>query len=240
MGQKVHPKGFRLGIIHTWDSRWYAEKDYTDNLHEDLEIRRVILTWNFRGERKASGMKGVQKQIRDNRRFSGVSQIEIERKTKNITVFVSTARPGIVIGRSGETIETLTRHLRSLTGKNVEIKIRPIDNPDLDAFLVSESIAHMLERRFGVRRAIRQSAERVMRAGAKGTKVCVSGRLGGSEIARSEWTRRGRVPLHTLRANIDYAATEAFTTYGKIGIKVWIYKGDVSTDRRAQVIEQFG
>lgn len=246
MGQKVHPRGLRLGVIHTWDSRWYAEKEYTDLLHEDLKIREIINKWNFRGDRGGKGnvfrdskSKGAKKQMRDSRRFSGISRIEIERKTKNITVYISTSRPGIIIGRSGETIEGLTRHLRQRTGKNVDIKIRPIDNPDLDALLVGESVAQMLERRFGVRRAIKQSLERVMRAGAKGVKICISGRLGGSEIARREWMRRGRVPLHTLKADIDYAATEAFTTYGKLGIKVWIYKGDVTTNRRALAVEQF-
>ncbi|MEW5947350.1 MAG: 30S ribosomal protein S3 [bacterium] len=241
MGQKVHPRGLRLGIISTWDSRWYAEKEeYTENLHEDLMLRDAVMKWNFRNERKGAGIRALRRQERENMRFSGISKIEIERKGKNITIFVSTARPGIVIGRSGETIEALTSRLRTLTGKNVDIKIRPIDNPDLDAFLVGESVAQMLERRFGVRRAVRQSVERVMRSGAKGVRICVSGRLGGAEIARTEWTRRGRVPLHTLRADIDYAVAEAYTTYGKIGIKVWIYKGDQPTDRRSHAAGQFG
>ncbi|MEW6202212.1 MAG: 30S ribosomal protein S3 [bacterium] len=240
MGQKVHPKGLRLGIINTWDSRWFSEKEYLANLHEDLMIRDLILSWNFRGDTRGGSMKGIKRQIRDSRRFSGISRVEIERKAKDITVYISTARPGIVIGRAGETIETLTRSLAQKTGKNINIRIRPIENPDLDAYLVGESVAQMLEKRFGVRRAMRQSIERVIRAGAKGVKIAVAGRLGGAEIARKEWMRRGRVPLHTLRADIDYAVTEAFTTYGKIGIKVWIYKGDLTTNRRTLAVEQFG
>ena len=225
MGQKVHPRGLRTGIIETWDSRWFAEKDYVDNLHEDFKIRDTVTTWNFRGDRRPATGKALKKNQRENRRFSGISQVEIERKARNITVFIATSRPGIVIGQQGKSIEALTKHLRQMTGKNVDIKIRPIDQPDLDAYLVGEQVATMLERRFAVRRAVRQTVEKVMRAGAEGVKLCVSGRLGGAEIARREWVRRGRVPLHTLRADIDYAVTEAFTTYGKIGIKVWIFKG---------------
>lgn len=242
MGQKIHPTGLRLGIINTWDSRWYAEKEYTDLLHEDLKIRDIVKKWNYRGDRGDKG--GIisdrnKRMQRDSRRFSGVSRIEIERKTKNITVYISTARPGIIIGRSGETIEGLTKYLRQTTSKNIDIKIRPIENPDMDALLVGESVAQMLERRFGARRAVKQSIERVLRAGAKGVKISVSGRLQGAEIARREWSRRGRVPLHTLKADIDYAFTEAHTTYGKLGIKVWIYKGDKTTNRRALAVEQF-
>ena len=240
MGQKVHPKGLRLGIINSWDSRWFSEKEYVDNLHEDLLIRDIIHSWNYRGDQRSGTGKGLKRQVRESHRFSGISRVEIERKAKNITVFISTARPGIVIGRAGETIESITRHLSQKTGKNIEMKIRPIDNPDLDAYLVAESVAQMLEKRFGVRRAVRQSIERVMRAGAKGARICVAGRLGGAEIARREWMRRGRVPLHTLRADIDYALAEAFTTYGKIGVKVWIYKGDTTTNRRMIASEQFG
>lgn len=225
MGQKVHPRGLRLGIIETWDSRWYAEKDYADLLHEDLRIRDIVNTWNFRGDNRGATGKALKKMQRENRRFSGVSRVEIERKARNITVFISTSKPGIVIGQQGKSIEGLTKHLRKVTGKTIEVKIRPIDQPDLDSFLVGEQIATMLERRFAVRRAVRQTMEKVIRAGAEGVRLCVSGRLGGAEIARREWVHRGRVPLHTLRADIDYSFTEAFTTYGKIGIKVWIYKG---------------
>jgi len=226
LGQKVHPRGMRLGIIETWDSRWYAEKDYIDNLHEDFLIRDIVRTWNYKGDRRSATGKILKRMQRENLRFSSISRVEIERKAKNVTVYINTSKPGIVIGKSGETIEGLSKHLREKTGKNVDIKIRPIEQPDLDAWLVGESIAMMLERRFAVRRAMKQTAEKVIRAGAEGVKICCSGRLGGAEIARTEWTRRGKVPLHTLRANIDYTHTEAFTTYGKIGIKVWIYKGE--------------
>ncbi len=226
MGQKVHPRGLRLGIIDTWDSRWYAEKkDYTDNLHEDFLIRNIVKTWNYRSEQRSSTGKALKRIQRENLRFSSISKVEIERKAKNVTVYINTSKPGIVIGKSGETIEALTKQLRNKTGKNIDIKIRPIDQPDLDAWLVGESLAMMLERRFAVRRAIKQTVEKVMRAGAGGVKVSCAGRLGGAEIARREWVMKGRVPLHTLKADIDYSNTEAFTTYGKIGIKVWIYKG---------------
>jgi len=216
----------RLGIIETWDSRWYAEKDYIDNLHEDFAIRDIVRTWNYKGDKRPATGKILKKINRENLRFSSISKVEIERKAKNITVYINTSKPGIVIGKSGETIEALTKHLRDKTGKNVEIKIRPIEQPDLDSWLVGESVAMMIERRFAVRRAIKQTCEKVMRAGAEGCKISCAGRLGGAEIARREWIRRGSVPLHTLRADIDYAHTEAFTTYGKIGIQVWIYKGE--------------
>lgn len=235
MGQKIHPHGLRLGIIKTWDSRWYGEKDYQDNLHEDLFIRDTILKWNFRGESKPSTGKALKKSERENRRFSSISKVEIERKAKNVTIYIVTAKPGIVIGKSGESIESLTKFLREKTKKAIDIKIRPIDQPDLDAFLVAESVATMLERRYSARRAMKQAVDRVLRAGAVGVKVWCAGRLGGAEIARREWIRRGRVPLHTLRANIDYSLTEAHTTHGKIGVKVWIYLGDVDTNRRSQL-----
>jgi small subunit ribosomal protein S3 len=216
----------RLGIIETWDSRWYAEKDYAEMLHEDLWVRDVIRTWNYKGDKRSATGKVLKRIKRENLRFSSISRVEIERKAKNITVYINTSKPGIVIGKSGETIESLTKFLRDKTGKSVDIKIRPIEKPDLDSWLVGENIAMMLERRFAVRRAMKQMAEKVTQAGALGVKICCSGRLGGAEIARTETTRRGSVPLHTLRADIDYANTEAFTTYGKIGIKVWIYRGD--------------
>ena len=226
MGQKIHPRGLRLGIIDTWDSRWFAEKDYADYLHEDFLIRDIIRTWNYRGDTRVVSGRALKRIQRDNLRFSGISRIEIERKAQNITIFINTSKPGIVIGKNGETIEALTKHIRNKTGKGVEVKIRPIEQPDLDAYLVGEGIATMIERRFAVRRAIKQTIDKVLRAGAEGVKVSCSGRLGGAEIARREWNRVGRVPLHTLRADIDYAFTEAFTTYGKIGVKVWIYKGE--------------
>ncbi len=225
MGQKVHPRGMRLGVIDTWDSRWYAEKDYMENLHEDFMLNDIVKKWNYRGDTRGFTGRALKRYQRDTLRFSGISKVEIERKARNVTVYIKTSKPGIVIGKNGETIEALTSNLRNKTGKNVDIKIRPIEQPDLDANLVGQGIAMMLERRFSVKRAIKQSMDRVLRAGAGGVRICCSGRLGGAEIARKEWYRQGRVPLHTLRADIDYAITEAFTTYGKIGIKVWIFKG---------------
>lgn len=226
MGQKVNPKGLRLGIVETWDSRWYADKDYADVLHEDFMIRDIVKKWNYKGDARPLTGKALKRLQRDNLRFSGISKVEIERKAKNVLVRISAAKPGIVIGKNGETIEALTKELRNKTGKAVDIKIKTIEQPDLDAWLLGEGVAMMIERRFAVRRAIKQSMEKSLRAGAQGVKIMCAGRLGGAEIARTEWSRRGRVPLHTLRAEIDYAHTEAFTTYGKIGIKVWIYKGD--------------
>jgi small subunit ribosomal protein S3 len=238
LGQKVHPRGLRLGINETWDSRWYAEKDYIENLHEDFAIRDIVRTWNYKGDRKEPTGKALKRAHRENLRFSSISKVEIERKAKNVTVYINTSKPGIVIGKNGETIESLSKHLRAKTGKNVDIKIRPIEQPDLDAWLVGESLAMMIERRFAVRRAIKQTVEKVMRAGAEGVKISCSGRLGGSEIARKEWTRRGRVPLHTLNSHIDYALTEAFTTYGKIGIKIWIFKGEKTPKQFKQELLQ--
>jgi small subunit ribosomal protein S3 len=226
LGQKVNPKGLRLGIVETWDSRWYADKDYADVLHEDFMIRDIVKKWNYKGDARPLTGKALKRLQRDNLRFSGISKVEIERKAKNVLVRISAAKPGIVIGKNGETIEALTKELRNKTGKAVDIKIKTIEQPDLDAWLLGEGVAMMIERRFAVRRAIKQSMEKSLRAGAQGVKIMCAGRLGGAEIARTEWSRRGRVPLHTLRAEIDYAHTEAFTTYGKIGIKVWIYKGD--------------
>lgn len=215
----------RLGVIDTWDSRWYAEKDYTDYLHEDFQVVDIVKKWNYRGEVRGFTGRALKRYQRDTLRFSGISKVEIERKAMNITVYINTSKPGIVIGKNGETIEALSTRLRNKTGKNIDIKIRPIEQPDLDAYLVGEGIAMMLERRFSVKRAIKQAMDKVLRAGAQGVRIACSGRLGGAEIARREWYREGQVPLHTLRADIDYAVTEAFTTYGKIGIKVWIYKG---------------
>jgi len=226
LGQKVNPKGLRLGIVETWDSRWFADKDYADVLHEDFMIRDIVKKWNYKGDGRPLTGKALKRLQRDNLRFSGISKVEIERKAKNVLVRISAAKPGIVIGKNGETIEALTKQLRNKTGKAVDIKIKTIEQPDLDAWLLGEGVAMMIERRFAVRRAIKQSMEKALRAGAQGVKIMCAGRLGGAEIARTEWSRRGRVPLHTLRAEIDYAHTEAFTTYGKIGIKVWIYKGD--------------
>lgn len=206
MGQKVHPNGLRIGVIRDWDSKWYAEKDYADLLHEDLKIREYLA-----------------KRLAD----ASVSRVEIERAANRINITIHTAKPGMVIGKGGTEVEALRKALNHLTGKRVHINIVEIKKADLDAKLVAENIARQLENRVSFRRAQKQAISRAMRAGAKGIKTMVSGRLGGADIARSEHYSEGTVPLHTLRADIDYAHAEADTTYGKIGVKVWIYRGEV-------------
>jgi len=207
MGRKVHPIGFRLGINKPWLARWFAEgKDYQDNLHQDLEIREKI--------------------NKDNDR-AGVSDIEIERFPGRVKIYVHTAKPGILIGRNGENVKKLRSNLEALTGEKIDLEVKEIKSPDLDAKLVADNIAGQLVRRISYRRAMQRAIQQGMRQGAEGVKVMVSGRLGGAEMSRSVWLREGRVPLQTLRADIDYAQTEALTTYGQIGIKVWIYKGEI-------------
>lgn len=206
MGQKIHPLGMRVGIIRDWDSKWYAEKDFAEFLHEDLKIRDYI-----------------RKQLSD----ASVSTIEVERAANRVNVSIHTAKPGMVIGKGGSEVDKLRTNLNKLTGKKVHINIVEIKKPDLDAKLVAEGIANDLERRIAFRRAQKQAIQRAMRAGAKGIKTQVSGRLNGADIARSEGYSEGTVPLHTLRADIDYAWEEADTTYGKLGVKVWIYRGEV-------------
>jgi small subunit ribosomal protein S3 len=207
MGRKVHPIGFRLKINKTWDARWYAEgEDYVNNLHQDFKIRGVI---------------------REEAPRAGVSRIEIERFPGKIRILVHTAKPGVLIGRKGENVKKLRANLEALVGKKIDLEIKEIKDPDLDAFLVARNIADQLERRISFQRAMKRGIQQAMRQGAQGIRVEVSGRLTGSEMARSVNMREGRVPRQTLRANIDYAISEALTTYGKIGVKVWIYKGDV-------------
>ncbi|MGI6362839.1 MAG: 30S ribosomal protein S3 [Bacillota bacterium] len=207
MGQKVNPVGLRVGIIRDWEAKWYAErKDFVDTLHEDIAVR------NF-----------IHKELPN----SGVSRIEIERAAKRLRVSIHTAKPGVVIGRGGAGIERLRKALDELTGKQTHINIIDIRVPELDAQLVAESIAAQLEKRVAFRRAMKQAMGRTMRAGAQGIKVMVSGRLGGAEMSRTEWYTEGTVPLHTLRADIDYGFAEAKTTYGQLGVKVWIYKGEI-------------
>ncbi|SEP26470.1 MULTISPECIES: 30S ribosomal protein S3 [Propionispora] len=206
MGQKVNPHGLRIGVIKTWDAKWYADKDYAKNLHEDIKIREYLKEKAF---------------------AAGISQILIERAANRVKVTIHTAKPGMVIGRGGAGIEELKKGLRKLTDKQIDLNIAEIKQPELDATLVAENIASQLERRIAFRRAMKQSVTRTMRLGAKGIKVMVGGRLGGAEIARSESYREGSIPLHTLRADIDYGTAEAHTTYGRIGVKVWIYKGEV-------------
>jgi small subunit ribosomal protein S3 len=207
MGRKVHPIGFRLKINKTWESRWFANPDkYADQLHEDREIRDLIYKTTPR---------------------AGISKIEIERFPNNVNVTVHTAKPGIVIGRKGANVKELRRRLQEMTGTAIKLDIAEIKEPDLDAKLVGENIANQLERRISHRRAMQRAVGQAMRQGAEGIKVMCSGRLSGTEMARREWVREGRVPAQTLRADIDFARVEALTTYGRIGVKVWIYKGDI-------------
>ncbi|MGD9580459.1 MAG: 30S ribosomal protein S3 [Vampirovibrionia bacterium] len=206
MGQKVNPVGFRIGIIRDWESKWYADKNYAELLHEDLKIREIL-----------------KKRLYD----SAISHIEIERAVNRVNVTIHTAKPGMVIGKGGTEVENLRQLLTNLTNKKVHINIAEIKVPELNAQLVAENIAQQLERRVSFRRAMKQSIQRTMRSGGKGIKTLVSGRLGGAEIARSEGYNEGTVPLHTLRADIDYGTAEAHTTYGLLGVKVWIYRGEV-------------
>ncbi|MFQ5900742.1 MAG: 30S ribosomal protein S3 [Thermodesulfobacteriota bacterium] len=204
MGQKVNPIGFRLGPFRTWDSRWFSEKNFAKFLHEDLKIRKFLKKRLF---------------------HAGVSKIEIERTGKKVKATIHTARPGIVIGRKGAEIEAIKKDVSKLTDKEVLLNIQEIRRPDIDAQLVSENVAMQLKRRLGFRRVMRKTVTTASKMGAKGIKISCSGRLGGAEIARTEWYRDGRVPLHTLRADIDYGFSEAKTTFGIIGVKVWIFKG---------------
>lgn len=206
MGQKVNPIGFRLGITRTWDSRWYAEADYAKLLHEDLKLR------NF-----------LKKRLYN----SGVSKIEVERAANKAKINIFTARPGLIIGKKGAEVESIKKELAKLTDKDVFLNIQEVRKPELDAQLVAENVALQLERRVAFRRAMKKSVTSSLKFGAKGIKITCSGRLGGAEMSRTEWYREGRVPLHTLRADIDYGFAEAKTTYGIIGVKVLIYKGDV-------------
>ena len=207
MGQKVNPVGFRLGINRSWDSIWYAKKnDYSKFLIEDYKIRQYI---------------------RKNIINSGVSEIIIERSSKKCTVSIHTSRPGFVIGKKGADIEKIKSKISKITDSEIFVNIKEIKKPELNAYLVAENIAQQLVKRIAYRRAMKRAMQSTMRLGAKGVKVCVSGRLAGNEIARTEWLREGSVPLHTLRANLDYSEAEALTTYGIIGVKVWIYKGEI-------------
>jgi len=214
MGQKVHPIGMRLGIVKTWNSIWYADtKDYSSFLHTDMEVREYL-------RRKLAN--------------ASVSRIQIERPANNARVIIHTARPGIVIGKKGEDIERLRFEISKMMGVPAMISVEEIRKPELDAYLVAESVAQQIERRIMFRRAMKRAVANSMRLGAQGIKIHVSGRLNGAEIARSEWYREGRVPLHTLRADIDYGLAESNTTYGVIGVKVWIFKGEVLSMDKAE------
>ncbi len=213
MGQKTHPRGFRLGVIEGWDSKWYAGRDYSSLLHEDIRVRTFIKRRLY---------------------HAGISKIEIERAANKAKVNVYTARPGIVIGKKGAEIEKLKSELAKLTGRESFINIHEVRRPDIDAQLVAENVALQLERRVAFRRAMKEAVARAMRMGALGIRIQSSGRLGGAEIARREWYREGRVPLHTLRAEIGYGFAQAFTTYGVIGVKTWIFRGEVLTKREEE------
>jgi small subunit ribosomal protein S3 len=214
VGQKVNPIGFRVGVIRTWDSRWYAKgKQYFDYLHEDFKLR---------------------KYIKDKLRHAGVAKIEVERAAKKVKLIISTARPGVVIGKKGTGIDSLKADVQKLTPNEVFLSIQEVRKPDLDAQLVAENIALQLEKRISWRRALKKAIAAAIKGGVRGIKVRVSGRLDGAEIARSEWYNEKSVPLHTLRADIDYGTAEALTSYGIIGLKVWIYKGDIMSAREVE------
>jgi small subunit ribosomal protein S3 len=215
LGQKAHPIGNRLGIIKTWDSRWYAGKNYSDQLLEDISIRRTLKEKLF---------------------HAGIPKIEIERAGQNIRVIIHTARPGIIIGKKGVEVEKLRKDLKDMTGKEVSIDIKEVRKPEIDAQLVAENVALQLEKRVAFRRAMKKSVASALRFGTLGVKIACAGRLAGAEIARSEWYREGRVPLHTFRADIDYGFARAKTTYGIIGVKVWMYHGDILPESRAREI----
>ena len=215
MGQKVHPIGFRLGYIKTWRSRWYAEKEYAALLHEDL---------------------GLKKDLKKRFSHAGVSRVEIERAANKLKITIHTSRPGIIIGRKGQEVDKLKQEVQKRTGKEVFINIQEILKPELDAQLVCESVALQLEKRIAFRRAMRKAVDAALRFGARGIKIRVSGRLNGAEIARSEWYLNGQLPLHTLRADVDYGFHEAHTTFGQIGVKTWIYRGETDAARPARAL----
>ncbi len=215
MGQKVHPIGFRLGFNKTWRSRWYAEKEYASLLHEDLALK-----------------KSLKKRFA----HAGVSRIEIERAANKLKITIYTSRPGIIIGRKGQEVDKLKQEVQKRTGKEVFINIQEILKPELDAQLVSESVALQLEKRIAFRRAMRKAVDAALRFGARGIKIRVSGRLNGAEIARSEWYLHGQLPLHTLRADVDYGFHEAHTTFGQIGVKTWIYRGETDPPRSTRAL----
>jgi small subunit ribosomal protein S3 len=213
MGQKVNPIGLRLGINKTWDSRWFSGKDYADKLHEDLRIRKYLK------KRMAA---------------AGIAKIVIERPAKKAHIAIHTARPGVVIGKKGADIEKIKKELEQFTKDDVQLNIVEVRKPELDATLIAESVAQQLERRVTFRRAMKRAVQSCLRMGAEGIRINVSGRLGGAEIARMEWYREGRVPLHTLRADVDYGIATALTTYGIIGVKVWVFKGEILNDDEIQ------
>ncbi len=217
MGRKVHPMGFRIGVIRDWQAKWYADKHYVEFLQEDLKLRQAI--------RSGYGE-------------AGISLVEIDRQANKVVVTIYTARPGVVIGRGGQRVDEMRQHLENLVGKRIQLNIQEIRQPELDAYLVARSVAEQIERRVAYRRVMKQAIFRTIQAGAKGMRINCAGRLAGAEIARREMTHEGQVPLHTLRADIDYGFTEARTTLGRIGVKVWIYKGDILPEPKAVEVDE--
>jgi small subunit ribosomal protein S3 len=216
MGRKVNPIGFRLGIVSDWESKWFAERNYTEQLHEDIRIRKLV-------------MKELQR--------AGISKVELERSANKVDVALYTSKPGIVIGKQGANVERIRQMLEKEVGKKVHLKIEEIKVPEIDARLIAESIAEQIGRRVAYRRAMKHAVQQAMRRGAKGVKIRLGGRLGGAEMSRTVTEMDGRVPLHTLRADIDYGVVHAHTTYGRIGVKVWVYKGEVLPARKDEVTE---
>ncbi|TET25892.1 MAG: 30S ribosomal protein S3, partial [Dehalococcoidia bacterium] len=219
MGHKVHPLGFRIGIIYDWQAKWYADKNFADNLQEDMKLRQAI-----------------QEKYPE----AGISRVEIERQASDVSITIHTARPGVVIGRGGQRVDEMRLYLEHLIGRRIRLNIREIPQSELDAYLVAKAIAEQIERRIAYRRVMKQAISRTIQAGAKGVRISCAGRLGGAEIARRLTMHQGQVPLHTLRADIDYGFTEARTTLGRIGIKVWIYKGDIRPEAEIVEAEEIG
>lgn len=243
MGRKVHPVGMRLGINQGWQGRWFAEgSQYRDQLHQDLAIRNLLMGIPSKGgAAKSADVRKLRKDIPDTIKNgkAGISRVEVERYPGKLRVAIYTAKPGILIGRKGEGVKKVRASLETLVGRKVDLDIKEISSPDTDAMLVAKNVADQLERRIAYRRAMKRAIQQAMKQGAEGIKILVGGRLGGAEMSRDVWLRDGRVPLQTLRANLDYARAEATTTYGQIGVTVWIYKGEIApeSEEKAQATE---
>jgi len=243
MGRKVHPIGMRLGINQGWQGRWFADgSQYRDQLHQDFAIRSLLMGIASKGGAAKNAQvrelrKGLPDTVKDGK--AGVSRVEVERYPGKIRVAIYTAKPGILIGRKGEGVKKVRASLEALVGKKVDLDIKQIASPDIDAMLVAKNVADQLERRIAYRRAMKRAIQQAMKQGAEGIKIMVGGRLGGAEMSRDVWLREGRVPLQTLRANVDFAKTEASTTYGQIGVKVWVYKGEAipEVEEKAEATE---
>lgn len=234
MGRKVHPVGFRLGINQPWGGRWFAEgNQYREQLHQDFAIRTLLTGKSSKGGAAMNAkVRELRKELPDTIKNgkAGISRVDVERTPGKIRIAIHTAKPGILIGRKGEGVKKIRAALEALVGKKIELDVKEIANPDVDAMLVAHNIADQLERRIAYRRAMKRAIQQAMKQGALGIKIMVGGRLGGAEMSRDIWLREGRVPLQTLRANMDFAMTEAHTTYGQLGVKVWIYKGEAMPD----------